>query len=269
MLDRMFYKNHINEVVEFGVGGIIINTNDFRDYEWTYNNKYKKITKFERGISKKTLPVTITGEDAKEKANHMFEVFEKDVASGSHGEIVINDYSLKGYFYASKKIEYTTEGIIKLELSFVSDSSTWIKESEPYHFNVEESESKGLDYNHDFAYDFTSTLYTAQLANPNYTDTAFKLIVCGQAINPVVTIGGHEYEIDTIVEENELLIVDSISKTVILKKEDGTEVNKFADRNKDSYIFEPIKSGANSVSWGSDFSFDVVLVEQRSEPKWN
>ena len=39
-------------------------------------------------------------------------------------------------------------------------------------------------------------------------------------------------------------------------------------RNKDSYIFEKIQPGTNYVIIDGDFGVDIILMEERSEPKW-
>jgi hypothetical protein len=51
-------------------------------------------------------------------------------------------------------------------------------------------------------------------------------------------------------------------------RNDGTTVNHFNDRNKASYIFEKIPPGNNAITWPGGFGFDVILMEERSEPKW-
>ena len=269
MLDRIKYVNSVNEEIDFGTDGIYISSNDFRNYEWSYNSRYSKIIGFQTKIAKKKLPVTIEGEDANEIANRIFEVIDKDIRNSKPGKVIINDYEMKGYFFASEKKRYLQKGIVKFDLSFVSDNPSWKKESAPYHFNVQETAAKGLDYNHDFAYDFTSTLYTAQLANPNYTGTDFKLFICGPTVNPIVQIGENTYSVAVNIEVNEYLVIDSVEKTVKVVKADGSTSNAFGSRDKDYNIFAPIAPGANNVSWGSDFSFDVVLIEMRSEPRWN
>lgn len=62
--------------------------------------------------------------------------------------------------------------------------------------------------------------------------------------------------------------IDSIAKTILLTKRDGTVENHFHQRNRESYIFEKIPAGSNIVTWDKTFKFDVVLFEERSEPKW-
>ena len=69
------------------------------------------------------------------------------------------------------------------------------------------------------------------------------------------------------VETNEFLTIDSVLKTIVLTKRDGSTENCFNYRNKDSYIFEKIPSGTSNISSGN-FNFEITLLEERSEPKW-
>lgn len=63
-------------------------------------------------------------------------------------------------------------------------------------------------------------------------------------------------------------IVDSASAAIVKTAQDGTQTNLFNDRNKESYIFEKIQPGVNSVTWDGSFNFSVTILEERSEPKW-
>ena len=76
------------------------------------------------------------------------------------------------------------------------------------------------------------------------------------------------YQVDCEVGEGEYLTVDSTTKKIFVTKNDGTIVNCFNSRNKNSYIFEKIPSGNNAVTWSGEYGFDVILMEERSEPKW-
>lgn len=268
MLDSMKYINHLGEEIEFGVGGIVINTNDFRDYEWSYNSRFKKIVNFEKQIMKRTLPVLISAADAKAKANRIFEIIDKDVLAQKHGTILINGYSLKGFFYSSKKIDYTMEGILKLDLAFVSDMPYWTKETKTSYTEGTKG-AGGLNFPHNYDFDYTSSMYVSQIVNEHYVEANFRIIFKGAIVNPLINIAGNTYQVNGIVEEDEQLVVDSVEKKIYLIKADGTIVNKFADRNKNTNIFQPIPSGVSAVTWETDFPFDIVLVEQRSEPKWN
>lgn len=281
MLTKMTFVNHASEAILFGVDGIAVNENDVRDYEWNYNSQYDKITSFDRGITTRSIGVTVFGEDAIKKANSIYEKIEKDVVEMEAGKLYINvcstsptelkkHYYISGYFFASSKPQIVKHNIVKMELSFVSDVSFWIKESTTS-FNISTSDSisgKNLDFPYDFPYDFATSLNIFQLINTNYTDTDFRMVFYGPVANPSITVNGHTYEVDVDVEENEYLMIDSLNRKITLVGEFGEETNCFNFRNRDSYIFEKIPRGTHNVSWDSDFRFDIVLIEQRSEPVW-
>lgn len=130
------------------------------------------------------------------------------------------------------------------------------------------AERRNLDFQVDFPYDYMSEMKGKTLNNTGFAGVNFRLIIYGAAVNPVIYIGGHCYQVDCHVEENEYLTIDSIAKTILLTKRDGSVENHFHQRNRDSYIFEKIPAGANTVTWNKAFGFDIVLLEERSEPKW-
>jgi phage-related protein len=74
--------------------------------------------------------------------------------------------------------------------------------------------------------------------------------------------------VNCTVGANEYLTIDSSAKKVFLTAQDGTITNMFNNRNRDSYVFEKIPTGQNVVSWNGGFGFDIILLEERSEPKW-
>ena len=84
----------------------------------------------------------------------------------------------------------------------------------------------------------------------------------------MVYVSGHAYAVRGEVAEGEYLTIDSTNKTITKTAADGTITNVFNLRSRDSYIFEKIKSGNNAVIWDGDFGVDVILMEERSEPKW-
>ena len=43
MLEKIIYKNHMNEVINFGQNGIFANSNDLRNFSWSYTSKNNRI----------------------------------------------------------------------------------------------------------------------------------------------------------------------------------------------------------------------------------
>lgn len=279
MLEQLIYKNHINEVFEFGKDGIFVNTSDLHDYEWDVKAKNNKIASLDYTISKRQLPVIIicsNEEKGLAARNKLFEVVEKDVLAMQHGKIIVGDYYFKCFVTKSEKKEYlNTKRMMKLTLTLTTEFPYWVKES-THTFGggggvavlAADEEGVNLDFPFDYPFDYSSSIDTQSLNNTSFVPTNFRLIIYGACTNPAVYIAGHTYQVNCTVGENEYLTIDSTTKKIFLTGNTGTIMNKFNLRNRDSYIFEKIPAGNNVVAWSGDFGFDIILLEERSEPKW-
>ena len=274
MLEQLKYKNHVNEVFEFGKDGIFVDMNDLHDYEWTVTQKGNKITALDYAVSKRKLPVIIIC-DTEEKGiaarNRLMEVVEKDVLAMQHGQIILGDYYFRCFVTKSQKSNYlASKRYMTLTLTLTSDFPFWVREETFTFRKLAEDKSGGtnLDYSHDFPYDFFSGLGNKDLINTVFVGTNFRMIIYGACSNPAVYVSGHLYQVNCEVGENEYLTIDSIKKKIFLTANDGTVINVFNKRNRDSYIFKKIPSGQNTVMWEGDFGIDIILLEERSEPKW-
>lgn len=272
MFEQLIYRNHINEEIKFGQGGIFVNENELHNYDWKYSNDNNFLTNFRRGVGKRNLPVIIACADPDEgvKAiNDLMEIAEKDVLANEAGRFIVGDYYFKAYITASKKKKYSTRrGWIHADLTVVSDNPVWVKETSNTFSNTGGEASQNLDFPFDFSYDFTSPNLVKTLINANFADVDFKITIYGEVDNPSITIGNHVYQVNCKVNSGEYLTIDSKAKAVYITEDDGDIVNHFADREKSSYIFQKIPSGELNVTWSGDFVFDVMLYEERSEPKW-
>ena len=273
MLESLKYKNHINEVIDFGAIGIYVNESDLRDYEWTVIQKNNKIASLSYGVVKRSLPVVIMCSSVEEgiaAKNKLFEVTEKDALAMQPGKIIIGNYYFQCYVTRSKKSDYLiNKRYLKAELTLVSDRPYWVRETQlTFNKQSASAEAAYLDYPFDYAFDYSNGSTAQNLNNTGFVDTSFKIIIYGACTNPRITIGSHVYQVNTKVEAGELLTIDSTTKKIYLTASDGTRTNKFNSRSKESYIFEKIKPGLNSVLWDGSFNFDIIVMEERSEPKW-
>lgn len=272
MIEKITYKNHMNEEINFGQNGIYVNSNDLHDFAWTYNSKNNRISSFEKGIVEKTIPVVIQCDSEEEGIlikNRLFECAEKDVLAMQYGRLIIGDYYLQCYITASKKSDYLIgKNHMKTSLTVISDLPSWVKETTFTYGYGSEAEGRNLDYNNDFPYDFTSNLLGKSLNNTSFIDTNFRIIIYGACENPSVKIADHEYSVAATAESNEYITIDSINKTIILTHKDGTTENLFNKRNRESYIFEKIPVGMSLILLQGCQKADIILLEERSEPKW-
>lgn len=274
MLERLKYKNHIGEVFESGAGGIYVNTNDLRNYEWAVTTKGNRITAMDYSVRTKTLPVIIACESEAEGIavrNRLFEITEKDVLAMQHGQIIIGDYYFKCFVTKSEKSSYlTSKRSMALNLTLTSDYPYWVKETTFVFRKLDDggNVSAYLDYCFDYPVDYTPTTGSREINNTGFVGSNFRMVIYGACVNPAVYINGHKYQVNCTVAAGEYLTIDSIAKTVFLTAADGTVINEFNSRDRDSYIFEKIQAGNNSVLWEGDFGIDLTLLEERSEPKW-
>lgn len=271
MLERLKYKNHMGEVIDFGRLGIFVSGNDLHDYAWTVSQKNGKISAFKRDVTKRTLPVVIfcpTVEEGVAARNRLMEVAEKDVLAKKPGRIIIGDYYCQCYITESKKTKYlASRRKMEAKLTICSDAPYWVRE-DLQSFRKAGATAQGLDYPHDFAFDFTSSLMSTTLVNTGFTASNFRMMIHGPCTAPRVFISGHVYTVNCEVAGGEYLTIDSVAKTVTITAADGTITNVFNQRGRESYVFEKIPSGTNVVTWDNEFGVDIILLEERSEPKW-
>lgn len=274
MIEQLKYINHVNEEFNFGNNGIYVNTNELHDYEWKVTSSGNKISALTRQFSTRKLPVIIicdSEEEGIQARNELLEIVEKDVLAMEHGKIIIGDYYFKCFVSKSKKSEYLiNKRYMKMDLTLVSDYPYWVKESTTKFGSSSGGDGSGigLDFPFDYPFDFFSTMESTSIVNGGFVPTNFKIIIYGACSNPSINIAGHTYQVECDILESEYLTIDSTTKKIQLTKQDGTIENKFNNRNKQSYIFEKIPVGDNVVTWSGNYGFDIILMEERSEPKW-
>lgn len=274
MLEQLRFINHVNEELIFGKGGVFVNYSDLHDYRWQYTADGDKISVFKRGIVTKNIPVVVACQNADDGIsiiNQLMEYSEKDILVKQPGRLVVGQYYLPCYITGSAKSDYLAKrGYMIATLEVVTDQPAWIKETK-FSFNYgggHHSSGTDMDFNSDFPFDYSNPLSSQMVENPGFTGSDFRMVIYGECEDPHIGVGEHLYEVDCTIGPHEYLTIDSKKKTIILTKQNGTTENKFRYRNRESYIFEKIPSGETLVSWDGDYKFDIILYEERSEPKW-
>lgn len=270
MREILKYKNHMNEVIEFGTSDFYVNESELHNFTWEVISKNNRISAFNRGVVTKTIPVVIaTTDEGMTLRNRLFEICEKDVLANKHGMLIIGDYYMKCFVTQSIKRNYLkSSSAMNVELQVTTDMPYWVKETtEAFGFEAG-TVGQNMDFNRDFPVDYTSNMIGKKLINTNFVPSNFRIIVYGECEEPSITIGGHVYAVNVTIGASEYLTIDSTEKTIILTHMDGSTTNCFNLRNKESYIFEKIQTGELFVSKEGNFKFDVVLLEERGEPKW-
>ena len=275
MLDNFIYEDHHGRRFVGLENKVFANYNNLRDYSWDYDTINNRISRFYKGITENKIPLVVCGMTA-EKAlaamNQLHEFAETDIAAKLPGRIYVGEYYTPGYILGSEKTDYLiTKRLCKLNLSYVSDDPYWYKEkTHVFAAGLEGSigSEDGKDYPHDYPYDYIVSQTGREIICDSIMGNEFRLRIYGDVEEPTVIIGGHLYKVFGTIAKGETLLIDSLTKTITLTKADGKKVNWFDNRNRESYIFEPIPTGKSTVIWNGDFGFDLTVIEKRSEPKW-
>ena len=276
MLDKMRYINSKGESIEFGSFPYFANYNDLRNYTRSYQADVngKKLKGFTDKITEKTVPVMVVSPEGKvsEALNYLYKVIDYDTRYESKGKLFIGDYFMEGFFYASEKTNYLESKMrTTVQLKFVSESGTW-KSIKSYRFiyqDEQEEQTEGfLTYPYDFPYDYKIGAGLMTLNNEADFECNFKMYIFGQVTNPTVTIGGNVYMLETTVYDNEFLLIDSESKTVVRYQPDGTAIDEFNNRDREHNVFNKIPSGASALSHNVPNGITLDIVDDRGEPVW-
>ena len=274
MLENFIFENHIGQRFIGLENGVYCNSNDLRDFSWSYDSLNGRISRFYKKTGNKRIPLIVNC-DSDEKAvyikNHLTELSERDIVALKPGKIYIGDYYLNGYVTASKKKDYNLKKkLCMLDLTFTSEDLSWYCDKK-HVFIPENNESGNIggntDYPFDYPYDYALPLKGRNIICDTIGENAFRLIIYGEAVNPSIIIGGHTYAINGAIGKDETLEIDSLTRTITLTSH-GQKINWLDRRNRSQYIFQPIPSGQHNVSWIGTFGFDLIVIEKRSEPKW-
>lgn len=275
MLEKFIFENHLGQQFEGLPNGVFLNYNDLRDFSWNYDTINNRISRFYMGTKDRKLPLVVkcaSDEEAVAVKNRLHELAEMDIEAKLPGKIYIGDYYTMGWITDSKKSEYLiSKKLCKMELTLTSDDPAWYREQT--HQFIPGSDSSigiggGTDYPYDYPYDYALSLKGRTINCNTVRNSAFRLLIYGEATNPAVVIGGHTYAVNGNIGKGETLLIDSLTKTITLTTATGKKVNWFDKRGRESYIFEPLPAGQNTVSWLGTFGFDLIVIEKRSEPKW-
>lgn len=270
MRDYFCYENHLGEI--FKDYRVYLNYSDLYDYSWSCDTLNSRVSRFYRSVTERKLPLTIVGnrmDDAYIIKSELTRIAEKDIIAKIPGKIWSFGYYTQGYITSSAISKYLINlRFCKLDLTLTSDDPTWYRENK-YNFFPTPSTSvgEGYDFPYDFPFDYKTTAMTSQnIECGSLINNAFRIVIYGSVTNPSIKIDNHEYSIEGTVGEGETLLIDSLSKKITLTSQTGQKLNWFDRRNRDNYIFKPIPSGINNVSWDGSFGFDLTVIEKWSDP---
>ena len=248
-----------------------------------------------------------TEEEYAHNINTLHQAFERDVLKNTPGRLYFGEYYLSCFVYTSEKTEWeygcnsmdNTLGIIEAN-SFWRRETThrYLPQQKPVEGDVQNPDISGeklegellghgavvKDFPFDFLkpsnlkityplfgfpFDLVGTHGRRTLNNEAFTDTDFVMTIYGFVDNPNIQIAGHPYTVYATIYEGERLIIDSAAGTVKKIGRLGEETNLYNARRKDYSVFRKIPPGVQTVSWPGTYGVDIILYDERSEPKWS
>ena len=279
MLENFIFENHLGQRFEGLANGVYLNSNDLRDYKWSYDTINSRISRFYQKTTNRKLPLTVmckNEEEAVKVKNRLMEIAEVDIEAMLPGKIIVGDYYTNGYITASVKSNYMIKKrFCKITLTLTSEDPCWYRK-ETYSLYSDGkfvtpgggSDTGKKDYPWEYKWDYVGASSVNRIVCESVRNNAFTMKIYGEITNPAVTIGGHLYSVNGTVKAGETLLIDSLTKTITLTKATGEKENWFDTRNRNSYIFEPIPPGQHIVVKNGTFGVDLTVIEKRSEPKW-
>lgn len=246
--------------------------------EWKYeatenvNTNRKKLERFYRtGISKKiTLQIYADTKDEFDGImNRLNEITDIDIIEQKPGKLWVGDYYLECYITELDPKDYDDIFYtVDVDATIEAFTSYWVNKSMHTFHSYGITSNYNKRYPGRYPYRYANGLKSNYLINPNYTPSNFQMIIYGPVVNPQVMVGNNTYLVNIVLEEGEYLLIDSRNKTITKFLKNGEKVNAYHNRQKGKEFFEKIRTGRQIVQWTGKFDFDIIVIEERSAPKW-
>lgn len=275
---EIYYINHTGQRIDF-VGGSykMLSATDLFDYKWEYGTKgsyLPRIASFSKRFVERNISIAVSARSKDEYyrlISNLLEIIERDINAVKPGRLYVNNTFLQCYFISSEKPKrYVNTQRTIVDLTLLAEDGQWVEE-QVFSFGAatkQEYSGDGLDYPHDYPFDYTNSLMNQSLVNANYIPAGFIMTIYGACTNPVIAVGKNVYKVNANLITGEYVVINSEERTIYKIMNNGTKVNLFDLRDRENNIFEKIPVGTNTVSWGGAFGFDIKLLLRRSEPKW-
>lgn len=273
----LYYEASDGTIIDFMSGGIYAqNPETLVASEWKYKtvsgiNGLAKIKKFYKDAQELPLKLSIMAADAEEFNAIMYRMhraFERDVRRMRPGKIWWNGFYLSAFITDNSYSDFEElfESIEKT-LTVTTVYPYWVKEIET-RFLASEDTVGTLDFPYDYGFDYDNSEAVEIIENDCIESANFKIIFYGPAREPKVTINGHDHALHTELTEGEYAVVDSTVKKIFKYSQIGEQENIFNSRERDSYIFEKIPEGTNTILRSKELGIDIIIFDERGEPEW-
>lgn len=276
------YQNSKGEEIRLDAEGFYTDEGTLRDFVWEYNytpfpdGSGGSVSMFTRNEQTHTLTVSAHAYSAEQLAtllNRLHNITEYDIRERTAGKLWLDNQYIVCYLITSeitnksRRVHFVTK-----ELNILPVIPFWCME-DTKSFLIGGNSSISSDakrYNGRYPYRYGTGYSQAVLDNTvGNWQTPMIITIYGAAVDPSINIGGHLYSLNTTLQANERAIIDQLHKRIYKIGTTGLKTNLFNSRDKTTDIFRSAPVGMVSVFYNGDYSFDITLVHQRSEPLWN
>ena len=273
------YENHLGSTLNLNDGNYFVNANDLRDFAWEFEILGRpsgyggRIKRFSRHSSEKTLNIAVRGTKAQfiERMNALHALTEPDVLDNQPGKLWLDGQYVICYMGVSSEINlYSRRGnYLQKEISIIAIEPFWCKDvTQRFISGSGAAASGGKKYDGRYDYRYGSGYNNQTLYNSHYAPCPIILTIYGAVANPSILIDGHEYAVNVTIDAGERLEIDQIKRTIYRISGTGVKTSVFDYRDKSSDIFQAVRPGALQVQFSGTMTFDITMVQQRSEPLW-
>ena len=277
----IYYLNGAGKKLDFTRIPYLMETGDLLDFDWQYNSTTNhnsfggKISGFTKAIASKTINMSIFAWSEvayKQAMNELVDAIEYDLIRVSPGKLYVNGNYLRCYITAGKFEDWESPvDFINLELTITTEYPLWITEREWNFTPGSASVKNGKRYPGRYPYRYASGAASGIINQPSNSPAHFRLVMHGPVADPQCRIDGKTYGVvDTILGEDDYVVIDSDQNTVTLYSADGTSQNIYNKRTRGgNSVFQRLPSGVLDVHWAGGFLLSIVVFEERSVPRWN
>ena len=272
---KVKYENSVGTVLDLNDGNYFVNANDLRNFAWEYSTLARssglggRVRRFSRPPSEKVMRVAIRGADFKAKINALHALTEVDILSRTPGKLWLDGQYLICYLGTASEITVDGRGrYAEKELTILAVSPFWHTETEIRRFSPSSGGiAGGKKYNLRYPYRFGTGYSNQTLYNAHYAPAPMRITLFGPVTDPSIMIGGNTYAIEGELLDGERIEIDQMDRKLTKIDASGSRYDMFNKRDKEHDIFAPCPSGAVAVQF-SAIVFEIVLIQQRSEPLW-
>lgn len=273
------YRSGNGDVISFvGSSPYFCDPDVFRSYSWGYEMSNGSVATISRAEIEIETSIGITSDTEQQGADlldRLVKAFEYDVRAGVAGIVEIDGYEARAFVFTGALAVDEMVGLFEISMTanFLVQRSEWVREiSFPFIPGDTGSDGTGLNYPHNFPYNFRSSASRTYIDNPSTYPSDVRITIFGPTVNPSIMIGANRYGVDCEVERGGRLVIDGRDRSKIaLYDKYGNETNVFGSRLRGSsgsgtYIFEKVSSGYSPVTWDESCRMEIVVYDERSMP---